>query len=324
MRIKIDYREKELYDECIKQQLINDTFHSNNTKNNNTKNNTNKITLISENLHLGDIIIYDDLENEKVIIERKTLNDLAASIRDGRYKEQSFRLNECSLHNHNIFYLIEGDIRYYKPFKAHAIDKKALLSSMVSITYFKGFSLHRTLNVTETAEWILQFALKISKEMPLLSYYEREKLINNNTNNETITMDKSQNEIINTDINHINNKDGYSKAMKRVKKENINKENIGEIMLSQIPGVSINAAIAIMKTFRTIENLIIELKNKNDVLNDIKIKDDKTGKERRINKTCISNIYDFLIYKEEEQEEQEEQEEEEEQEEQEEQEENEE
>ena len=299
MRIKIDYREKELYDECIKQQLINDTFHSNNTKNN-----TNKITLISENLHLGDIIIYDDLENEKVIIERKTLNDLAASIRDGRYKEQSFRLNECSLHNHNIFYLIEGDIRYYKPFKAHAIDKKALLSSMVSITYFKGFSLHRTLNVTETAEWILQFALKIGKEMPLLSYYEREKLINNNnnnnTNNETITMDKSQNEIINTDIN---NKDGYSKAMKRVKKENINKENIGEIMLSQIPGVSINAAIAIMKTFRTIENLIIELKNKNDVLNNIKIKDDKTGKERRINKTSISNIYDFLIYKVEENEE---------------------
>ena len=302
MRIKIDYREKELYDECIKQQLINDTVH------NNTKNNTNKITLISENLHLGDIIIYDDLENEKVIIERKTLNDLAASIRDGRYKEQSFRLNECSLHNHNIFYLIEGDIRYYKPFKSHGIDKKALLSSMVSITYFKGFSLHRTLNVTETAEWILQFALKIGKEMPLLSYYEREKLINNNnnnnnTNNETITMNKSQNEIINTDINHINNKDGYSKAMKRVKKENINKENIGEIMLSQIPGVSINAAIAIMKTFRTIENLIIELKNKNDVLNNIKIKDDKTGKERRINKTSISNIYDFLIYKVEENEE---------------------
>ena len=310
MRIKIDYREKELYDECIKQQLINDTFHSNT---NNTKNINNKITLIRENLHLGDIIIYDDLENEKVIIERKTLNDLAASIRDGRYKEQSFRLNECSLHNHNIFYLIEGDIRYYKPFKAHAIDKKALLSSMVSITYFKGFSLHRTLNVTETAEWILQFALKIGKEMPLLSYYEREKLINNNNNNnnETITMDKSQNEIINTDINHINNKDGYSKAMKRVKKENINKENIGEIMLSQIPGVSINAAIAIMKTFRTIENLIIELKNKNDVLNNIKIKDDKTGKERRINKTCISNIYDFLIYKKEEEEEEEKHEEEE-------------
>ncbi len=62
MRIKIDYREKELYDECVKQQLINDTFH------NNTKNIINKITLIRENLHLGDIIIYDDLENEKVII----------------------------------------------------------------------------------------------------------------------------------------------------------------------------------------------------------------------------------------------------------------
>ena len=100
---------------------------------------------MSENLHLGDIIICDDKGNEKIIVERKSLADLAASIRDGRYKEQGFRLNQSSLHNHHIYYLIEGDLRYYRPFKGLP-DKKALLSAMVSINYFKGFSLQRTIN----------------------------------------------------------------------------------------------------------------------------------------------------------------------------------
>ena len=48
-----------------------------------------------------------------MIIERKTLNDLASSIKDGRYKEQGYRLSNCSLHNHNIFYLIEDNLSSY-------------------------------------------------------------------------------------------------------------------------------------------------------------------------------------------------------------------
>ena len=146
MIIKIDCREKALLEECNKQQLINDS--------------TQFIKIISENIPLGDIIIYDDNNNEKLIIERKTVLDLAASIRDGRYTEQGYRLQQCSMHNHNIIYLIEGDLRYYKPFKSN-IDKKALLSSMVSINYFKGFSLFRTITLAETAEWILELTTKL-------------------------------------------------------------------------------------------------------------------------------------------------------------------
>jgi len=40
-----------------------------------------------EPLHLGDVLISD-----KIIIERKQWNDLASSIIDGRYSEQSARL----------------------------------------------------------------------------------------------------------------------------------------------------------------------------------------------------------------------------------------
>lgn len=40
------------------------------------------------------------------IVERKTADDLAASIMDGRYDEQKFRLKHCGLNN--VIYLIEG------------------------------------------------------------------------------------------------------------------------------------------------------------------------------------------------------------------------
>jgi crossover junction endonuclease MUS81 len=40
------------------------------------------------------------------IVERKTSDDLAASIRDGRYDEQKYRLKNCGINN--VIYLIEG------------------------------------------------------------------------------------------------------------------------------------------------------------------------------------------------------------------------
>ena len=265
MIIKIDCREKALLEECNKQQLINDSSSQ-------------FIKIISENIPLGDIIIYDDNNNEKLIIERKTLLDLAASIRDGRYTEQGFRLQQCSMHNHNIIYLIEGDLRYYKPFKSN-IDKKALLSSMVSINYFKGFSLFRTITLNETAEWLLQLAKKLHKESSSPSFYEKTILISESPNN--------------VELND-NTETVYSSAMKRVKKENINPDNIGEIMLSQIPGVSNASAIAIMNKYSTIQNLIQKLATDDKALINISISD-KLGKLRKINKTCILNIYKYLL-----------------------------
>ena len=152
MLIKIDYREKDLIQKIT--TILSERASLEN------------ITLQSENLPLGDIIICEDNGSEKLILERKTLQDLAASIRDGRYKEQSFRLNECNLYNHNIMYLIEGNLQNYKPFlfgKA-PIDKYAILSSFVSICYYKGFSLYKSNNIDESAEWIIQLAYKIEKE----------------------------------------------------------------------------------------------------------------------------------------------------------------
>ena len=265
MIIKIDYREKDLFNKIT-------TFLSINTKKN--------ILVVSENLPLGDIIIYDDNEHEKIIIERKTLQDLASSIRDGRYKEQSFRLNECNIHNHNIVYLIEGNLQYYKPFtgiKTNAVDKYALMSSMVSISYYKGFSLYKSNSLEESAEWIIQTAYKLDKEGGNSFYSQEKKILKDNDNDND--NDKSET---------------YSSVIKRTKKTNITPHNIGEIMLSQIPNVSNVVAIVIMEKFKSIKNLIESLTLDKNVLNNI-VTVNKSGQSRKISKTSIENIYNFLI-----------------------------
>jgi ERCC4-type nuclease len=256
MLIKIDYREIKLIQ--ILNGIINDVDKE-------------KIKISSENLPLGDIILCDNAGQERAIIERKSLADLAASIRDGRYKEQSFRLNQCELHNHQIYYLIEGDLRYYRPFKGSP-DKKALLSAMTSISYFKGFSLFRTATLEETAEWILHFVLKLEKEgSSALPFYL-------NTDN-TIAAATY------TDV-----------ANKRIKKDNITPENIGEIMLAQIPNVSCSSAAAIMRHFSTLPALLSNLQNDPACLNAITTTN-KTGQVKKLSKPCITAIYDFLVKK---------------------------
>jgi len=126
--VKIDARERELI------PLIREKMGET----------TDQITISVESLPLGDIIFCKD-EQELIIIERKSVADLAASIKDGRYQEQSYRLDGTELHNHNIVYLIEGNM------SRATFDKSALYSSMFSLQYYKGFSVWRTFSIDETA-----------------------------------------------------------------------------------------------------------------------------------------------------------------------------
>ena len=79
----------------------------------------------------------------------------------------------------------------------------------------------------------------------------------------------------------------------RVKKNNVTLDNIGAIMLSQIPGVSSNVAERIMQDYKTIGNLIEHLKENQEILNTIKIVNG--DKMRKISKTTLVNINKFLI-----------------------------
>ena len=260
------------------------------------------LTIKSETLPIGDIIIsYND--TELIIIERKSLQDLASSIKDGRYNEQSFRLNAHNVHNHNIIYLIEGDWNHYNHSKFNkSINQHTLMSSIISINYYKGFSVYRTLNISETALYIVYLADKLQREN------NKKKPFYNNGNDNGDRCDNINNENIihNTqdmDLelaiseikdNHSDKTEHYSQVVKKVKKDNITINNIGEILLSQIPNVSTQSAIAIMNKFKTIKNLIHHLEKDEKCLDDI-FTGSETNKHRKLNKNCKMSVYKYLL-----------------------------
>jgi ERCC4-type nuclease len=106
--------------------------------------------------------------------------------------------------------------------------------------------------------------------------------------------DSSGNLSTNLSIQENNDEEKYCEVLsKRVKKNNITTKNIGEIILSQIPNVSSQSAIAIMLKFKTIKALLYSLEENRNCMNDIRV--GKIGKERRLSKICISNIFKFLV-----------------------------
>ena len=148
--------------------------------------------------------------------------------------------------------------KYVETFKeSHGVTKKMLRSTIFSLSYFKGFSALRTKNVGETAEFIFSACKKIMND-------KGEKVPKN-----------------------------YADVVKRTKKSNITKDNIGEIMLSQIPKISSATAKVLMNKYKTFPQLIAAISDNQKSLNDLKIVN-KKGKSRKVNKTAIQNLIKFL------------------------------
>ena len=285
MLIKVDNREHELLKQINQLVLFIPSFK--------------QLKVETANLPLGDIIISDETE-DKIIIERKCLNDLLASIKDGRYEEQSYRLNGLNHPNHNIYYLIEGDVNRMNRFKDTKMEKMTLYSAMFSLNYFKGFSVMRTFSLEETATFICNTANKLSKSETSgkKPYYENNKTVSNLSNDTSSDLEGGNTE--NTKNTNVEKEEqsekDYVNVVKKVKKENITPDNIGEIMLCQIPGISSVTALAIMDKFKSIPNLIHEVQQNEECFKDISYVNAK-GQTRKINKTSIVNIVKYLLKK---------------------------
>ena len=228
-----------------------------------------KVIIIQKNLDIGDYVFYDEVnEQPLLIIERKSLSDLESSIKDGRYKEQSFRLNEAPIINHNIIYLLEGAIINYK----EVSFRSTLYSTLFSLNYYKGFSVINTLNQIETATMLIAFASKISRENKP-GFYSINTTATATTTENTDTTEES-----------------YISTLKTSKKSHINRENIFQLMLMQIPGISSVSALALANEFKNMETLLQSLKDENFNVENIKL-----ASGRKLNKNIIGSLKSFLI-----------------------------
>jgi hypothetical protein len=148
----------------------------------------------------------------------------------------------------------------------------------------------RTFNIEESALFICNIANKLEKsgvsgKTPFYQYVIPQ----------TTAEPQGLKEIQETDENvkpEQSDKD-YVAVIKKIKKENITTENIGEIMLCQIPGVSSVTALAIMGKFKNLPNLIKEMELNNNCLDNISYTNSK-GQTRKISKTSIANVVKFL------------------------------
>jgi ERCC4-type nuclease len=252
MNIIIDHRETKLIPLITRLNITYDLPHN----------------IIVKPLDIGDIIIQHVSGENLIIIERKNINDLATSIRDGRYREQSCRLNASEIPNHNIIYMIEGHIQCYNS-KFNKIKPATLYSCVCSLHYYKGFSVFKTTCITETAETIIRMTDKIHRSSCITGFY-------------------------NTDIKQTNPSNEYINHIKIKKKDNITKDNILIIMLAQIPSVNIKTATCIANKYPTMQSLLTNLQQNKQCLNDIS-HTHKNNKSRKISHKAISNIIDFLL-----------------------------
>lgn len=201
-------------------------------------------TIQIEPLHLGDIMISD-----KIIIERKQWSDLASSIVDGRYKEQSERLLKAKAEGYMIYYFLEGNLDLYKP---RGIPKDTLRSCVFSLTYDKGFFVVMTKSAKESVDYILKFQQKYQT-----------------------TTTKISNSIVS-----------------KKKNAQITKENISELMLCQIPGISSTTSRILLSKYNHIHDIIMELSVNSTLFEDFTY--EKDNKSKKLNKNIIEALNHFL------------------------------
>ena len=221
----------------------------------NNKDKYENIKISNSNLALGDFQIGN------MLFERKTHKDLASSILDGRYQEQSNRLIEHGKNNSNIkiIYIIEGNLDLY--FNQHNINKDKIISCVMSLMYEKGFQVLLTKHLNETCEYLIKFCLKYYTK-----YHEQ---IGGNHHHEIMIQPKK-------------------------KASQIQKTNIGIMMLCNVPHISVHVASQLLEPFdNNLTNFLIKIKENNEYLKNIKIKT-KENKERKLAKNIRETLIEYF------------------------------
>ena len=242
-------------------------------------------------LPLGDFLVTQDDGTPVILCERKSFSDLFASIKDGRYEEQSYRLsNDARFPNQkNIVYIIEG---MYSQMSRPG-DKKLLCSTIVSLTFFKGYSVLRTTNTKDTADTLIYMVDKLHRD-----FLKGRKLHGN------VRVEKMDDGIVGGEADAETlisvpapapiPSQCYSHVVKTVKKDNITRDNIGNIMLSQVPGMSATTAQVILaECDNSIYKLIEVLQTDPTRIYCLKIGE----KQRKISKKVVETMIDLLCIK---------------------------
>lgn len=96
----------------------------------------------------------ESVHSFKVVVERKTANDLAASLTDGRYESQKFRLKNSKAH---VIYLLEGTT----PSASSRISEDTVLNALISTKFNFGFQVKVCKDTEDTCNWLMHITQEL-------------------------------------------------------------------------------------------------------------------------------------------------------------------
>ena len=221
----------------------------------NSGSNGNGIKCYHKNLEQGDFIIRDDNENILLIIERKTIDDLLASVKDSRYSEQSERYSNLELSNSKIYYIIEGNINRYC---SDSPEYKTYYSCIFSLSFKKEFSVLVSNDITGTINLLNQFLSRmcenkeISKSKTSLSLIKKQTITLQNINSYMLNLVPSIGLSTATEI--LKHFDG--KVYNLMKKCNQNESNESNELNNLLSNIKINNRKLSKKIIENINNYL--------------------------------------------------------------------
>jgi ERCC4-type nuclease len=222
-----------------------------------------------EVLDIGDILFRNG-EDIILIIERKTISDLKASICDGRAREQKARLLHSGIPICRIMYLIEGNLDRSLKSKVSGIPLSTLLGSLINTQLRDGIKVYKTASLQESARYVQKLFTKLTKDGD--KYFKQEM--------ECMSASK------------------YSATLKKKKKANMTPEVWFISQLSLIPQVTEKVAKQIVAKYPTVSSLVLEYHRtpehlRSKLLADLTF-DLSNGKKRRIGDKISTRICKYF------------------------------
>jgi ERCC4-type nuclease len=232
-------------------------------------------TVDKESIELNNLVHGDFqvcINNEVCFIfERKTYNDLLASIKDGRYKNQKKSILE-SYHVTQYYYIIEGSFNYKH--NTTDINLKIFQSAIINSLLRDKIGIFYTKTWNETCELIMSIYNRV-KENP--KEY----------------------------MSHLKCKEGEENGIEieqQIKKNNKKIKNALDYwkeQLCQVPDISLKTAEAISIKYKSCKELIelMSNKSKEEISKEIgEIKTtDANGKSRKISSKIVENICKYIL-----------------------------
>lgn len=232
---------------------------------------SNNVKIVVEQLEVGDIL-FRCKEEVILIIERKTVEDLKASICDGRGREQKARLIG-TVNKNRIIYLIEGSLNKALTEKVNGLPISTLVGSLINTQLRDGIKVYKTSSVEESCDFLKKLYDKLDKD--------RDKYFN-----------EEESKISCAD---------YAYTLKKNKKANMTPEVWLIAQLSLIPQVTEKVAKVIVEKYNNVKDLVIEYEKTPEHLREKLLSDItfqlNSGKERRIGDKISSRICLFFYGK---------------------------